>query len=115
MSEDCLFCKIIKGDIPSKKIWEDQYCFAFLDIQPQAPGHALIVPRKHVSGLDGLDGLTDTELAACLRAADAVAGVLGIREGGYRLVSNCGGHACQSVPHLHFHVIGGRQLTGQMG
>ena len=115
MADNCLFCKIIRGEIPSKKVYEDELCYAFLDIQPQAPGHALIVPRRHAEGLNDLEALTDTELAACLRAARQVAGKLGVEDGGYRLVSNCGEHACQTVPHLHFHVIGGRQLTGEMG
>lgn len=115
MSENCLFCKIVKGEIPSKKIWENEYCYAFADIQPQAPMHALIVPKRHVEGLDDLDGLSDEELAACLRAAQTVAEELGIEKSGYRLISNCGEHACQSVRHLHFHILGGRQMTGQMG
>lgn len=115
MSDNCLFCRIIKGEIPSQKLYEDQYCYAFADIQPQAPGHALIVPRRHAEGLSDLDALSDTEIAACLRASSAVAKALGMEESGYRLVSNCGEHACQSVQHLHFHIMGGRQLTGEMG
>lgn len=115
MSDGCLFCRIVKGEIPSKKIWEDEHCYAFADIQPQAPAHALIVPRRHAEGLDDLSGLTDGELAACLRGAQEAARALGIEKDGYRLVSNCGENACQSVRHLHFHVLGGRQLTGQMG
>ena len=115
MSENCLFCRIVRGEIPSAKIWENEDCYAFADIQPQAPAHALIVPKRHASGLDGLDALSDRELAACLCAAAAVARELGIDGSGYRLVSNCGENACQSVRHLHFHLLGGRQLTGQMG
>ena len=112
--DDCLFCKIIKGDIPSQKIYEDEYVYSFHDIGPQAKVHALVVPKKHVSGLPEAEALTDTELAACLRACHAVARQLGIAESGYRVVTNSGADACQSVAHLHFHVIGGNQLSSQM-
>jgi histidine triad (HIT) family protein len=112
--EGCLFCKIINGEIPTKKIYEDGLIFSFHDISPQAKVHALVIPRKHVSGLAALDQLTDTELAACLRACHAVAVTLGIAESGYRVVSNYGPDACQSVDHLHFHVIGGNQLSPRM-
>ena len=111
---DCLFCKIIAGEIPSTKVYEDAHCFAFRDINPQAPTHILILPKQHVTGLDDLTELPDAALAACLRAARIVAEQEGLAEG-YRLVSNCGPHACQSVKHLHFHVLGGQQLAGQMG
>lgn len=113
--DTCLFCKILKGDIPSKKVYEDELTYAFLDISPQAPAHALVIPKKHVSGLSAADGLSDTELAACLRACAKTAALLGVAESGYRVVSNCGPDACQSVAHLHFHVLGGRQLTAKMG
>ena len=112
--EDCLFCKILKGEIPSTKVYEDDFTYAFHDISPQADAHALVIPKKHVSGLSAHTELSDAELAACLRACHAVAGKLGIAEGGYRVVSNCGADACQSVDHLHFHVIGGNQLSPRM-
>ena len=112
--EDCLFCKIMNGDIPSKKVYEDEFTYAFHDISPQAKAHALVIPKKHVSGLSAADGLTDEELAACLRACHKVADLLGIAESGYRVVSNCGPDACQTVPHLHFHVIGGNPLSAKM-
>lgn len=114
MVDNCLFCKIVRGEIPSKKLWEDEYCYAFADIQPQAPAHGLIIPKDHAAGLNDLADLSDAQLAACLRAAQIVANVLGIDESGYRLISNCGAHACQSVGHLHFHVLGGRQLDAKM-
>lgn len=113
--DNCLFCAIIRGEIPSKFVYEDEDCLAFLDINPQAPHHALLVPRKHVSSMNDFDALDDAGLSALLRAAPKVAEALGIKESGYRLVSNCGPDACQTVPHLHLHILGGKQLTGQMG
>lgn len=112
--DDCLFCKILKGEIPSKKVYEDDYTYSFHDISPQATAHALVIPKKHVSGLSAHERLSDKELAACLRACHAVAELLGVAQSGYRVVSNCGPDACQSVDHLHFHVIGGNQLSPRM-
>ncbi|NLA54528.1 MAG: histidine triad nucleotide-binding protein [Clostridiales bacterium] len=113
--DNCLFCKIIKGNIPSQKVYEDEHCYAVRDISPQSPAHVLILPKQHVSGLNSLDSLSDQELAACLRAAQIIAGEEGIADSGYRLVSNCGSDACQSVSHLHFHLMGGRKLSERMG
>ncbi|MBN1776907.1 MAG: histidine triad nucleotide-binding protein [Clostridiales bacterium] len=112
--DDCLFCKILSGEIPSKKIYEDEFTYAFFDISPQAKQHALVIPKQHVSGLSALDTMPDKEIAACLRACHAVAVQLGIAESGYRMVSNCGHDACQTVKHLHFHVIGGNPLSARM-
>ncbi len=111
--KDCLFCKIISGEIPSTKVYEDSRCYAFRDINPQAPTHVVLVPRTHVHGLDETDGLSDAELAALVRAATAIARQEGL-ENGYRLISNCGSDACQSVGHLHFHILGGRKMSEQM-
>ena len=111
---DCLFCKIIRGEIPSTKVYEDEHCYAFRDINPQAPVHVVLVPKHHVHGLDEADGLSDTELAALVRAASAIARQEGLDKTGYRLISNCGDDACQSVGHLHFHVLGGRKMAEQM-
>ena len=110
---DCLFCKIISGEIPSSKVYENDYVFAFRDINPQAPVHILVVPKKHFSSLSDIAGASDTELAECLRAIDVIAGQEKL-ESGYRVVSNCGKDACQSVPHLHFHILGGRQMQEHM-
>lgn len=110
---DCLFCKIILGDIPSAKVYEDDLVYAFKDINPQAPVHVLILPKKHIASLAETQLLTDEELAACLRAAAKIAGQLGLADG-WRLISNCGKHACQSVQHLHFHLLGGRQMSEKM-
>lgn len=110
---DCLFCKIIAGDIPSSKVYEDDLVLAFRDIAPQAPTHVLVVPKAHVSGMSGIDDADDATLAACLRAVKKVAELEQL-DGGFRTVSNCGKDACQSVNHLHFHVLGGKQLSEKM-
>ena len=112
--DNCLFCKIIKGDIPSKKVYEDEYAFAFHDINPQAPIHVLVVSKTHVKDVLKGTSLKDTELAGIIRACGRVAALTGIDQSGFRIVSNCGHDGCQSIPHLHFHVLGGRQLTENM-
>lgn len=111
---DCLFCKIIAGEIPSEKAYEDEQVYAFGDINPQAPVHVLIVPKAHLSGLNNLEGAQDRLLAGLLRAAHAIAVQAGVDTSGYRLISNCGPDACQSVGHLHFHLLGGKRLSERM-
>ena len=111
--DNCLFCKIIKGDIPSAKVYEDEKTYAFRDIAPMAPTHVLVIPKQHVSGMNTIDELDDATLAACLRACQKVAELEGLTSG-FRTVSNCGDDACQSVKHLHFHVLGGKQLSDRM-
>ena len=115
MNEQCLFCKIIAGDIPSQKVWEDEHCIAFRDINPQTPVHVLIVPRQHVAGLSDTDALPEAALGGCLKAAKAIAAQEGVAESGYRVLTNCGPDACQSVQHLHFHLMGGRKMSETMG
>ena len=111
--ENCLFCKIIAGEIPSARVYENDRVYAFRDINPQAPTHVLVIPRRHVPSLDALDELPDDELTACLRAISEIAKQEKL-EKGYRVVSNCGPDACQSVPHLHFHILGGVQMADRM-
>ena len=111
--ENCLFCKIMKGEIPSAKVYENDYVYAFRDINPQAPAHVLVIPKKHVSSIDQVDQMEDRELAECLRAVRTIAAQENLT-GGYRVVSNCGADACQSVPHLHFHILGGTQMQDRM-
>lgn len=111
--ENCLFCKIIKGDIPSSKVFENDQVFAFRDINPQAPFHVLVVPKKHVESVAAIDQLSSDEIAACLKAVKQIASEASL-SGGFRVISNCGPDACQSVPHLHFHVLGGRHMSDQM-
>ncbi|MGN0778559.1 MAG: histidine triad nucleotide-binding protein [Aristaeellaceae bacterium] len=112
--ENCLFCKIIAGDIPSAKVYEDEQVYAFRDINPQAPTHVLVVPKAHVAGIADTDALDDAAIAACIRACKKVAALEGLTGRGFRVVSNCGEDACQSVGHLHFHVLGGRKMTEGM-
>lgn len=109
MNENCLFCKIIAGEIPSAKVYEDEYVFAFRDIQPQAPVHVLVVPKRHIENIDALDESNELYAARCLTAIAKIARSEGL-DGGYRAISNCGVDGGQSVMHLHFHLIGGEKL-----
>ena len=111
--ENCLFCKIMNGEIPSAKVYENEYVYAFRDINPQAPTHILVIPKKHLSSLNEAEQADDSQLAECLRAIPVIAAQENLT-GGYRVVSNCGPDACQSVPHLHFHILGGRQMADSM-
>lgn len=108
---DCLFCKIIAGEIPSTKVYEDEKVFAFRDINPQAPKHVLLVPKKHMKNVLECDGET---AAALVRAIGEVTRIEGVDAEGFRVVSNCGKHGCQSVEHLHVHLLGGEQLSEKM-
>ena len=108
--EDCLFCKIASGEIPSSKVYEDDAVLAFRDINPLAPKHVLIIPKTHILSVDALNEENIGAAAACLLAVPKVAAQEGLMPGGYRVVSNCGPDAGQTVPHLHFHVLGGRKL-----
>ena len=110
---DCLFCAIIKGDIPSKKVYEDDSCYAFLDINPQAPVHCLVVPKTHIASADEINGENAAAVAAIFTAIPKIAKELGL-ENGYRVVSNIGEDGCQSVKHLHFHILGGKKLSENM-
>lgn len=112
--ENCLFCKIIRGEIPSTKVYEDENTYAFRDINPQAPTHVVVVPKAHVTGMNETDKLADHQIAACLHACREVAKITGIHETGYRVITNCGEDACQSVKHLHFHVLGGKKMSESM-
>ena len=111
--ENCLFCRIIKGDIPSTCVYQDEKTYAFRDIAPMAPTHVLVVPKDHVRGMSGIDEADDATQAACLRTVKKVAELEGLT-GGFRTISNCGADACQTVHHLHFHVLGGKQLSDRM-
>ena len=111
---DCLFCKIIAGDIPSTKVYEDEYVFAFRDINPQTPTHILVIPKVHVASADGIDAENSIYVAKIFEAIPKIAASEGLANG-YRVLTNCGDDACQSVKHLHFHLMGGRQMSEQMG
>ena len=114
MSE-CIFCKIIAGEIPSEKVHEDEAVFAFRDINPQAPTHIVIIPRKHVPSIDHLVAEDDMIVGHFVLFAAQFARSEGIAESGYRLVANCGAAAGQSVDHVHFHLLGGRQMEWPPG
>lgn len=106
----CLFCRIASGEIPSKKLHEDEDVVAFHDVNPQAPSHVLIIPRRHIASLDEMTA-TDTEtIGRTILRATAIARELNLQEEGYRLVVNNGEAAGQTVFHIHFHLIGGRKL-----
>ena len=111
---DCLFCKILAGRIPAKKVWEDEHIFAFDDISPQAPTHVLIIPRKHIAGLKEAEDADAEILGRCQLVAAKIARERGI-ENGYRTVFNVGPGAGQSVFHLHLHLLGGRALSWPPG
>ena len=111
--ENCLFCKIIAGDIPSTKVYEDEYCFAFRDINPQAPGHILVVPKLHICCADAVDGSNSACVASCFEAIAKIAKAEGL-ENGYRVINNCGADGGQTVMHLHFHILGGVKFSDKM-
>ena len=106
---DCVFCEIIKGNIPSSKVYEDEFVTAFNDLNPQMPVHVLIVPKKHIASANDLV-TEDAELVGrVFLAAKEIAKKLGL-DGGYRLINNCGEDAGQTVKHLHFHMLGGKSM-----
>ena len=111
--DNCIFCKIIAGDIPSKKAYEDEKIFAFYDIAPQAPVHILVIPKEHIASVDGINDSNSGIVAHIFECIPRIAADAGLTNG-YRIVSNCGDDACQSVKHLHFHILGGKQLNGEM-
>ena len=110
---DCLFCKIIAGEIPSSKVYEDEVCFAFNDIAPQAPTHFLVIPKTHIGSVSEIDSSNSTVVAHIFEVIARLAKQQGMDS--YRVVSNIGEQAGQSVPHLHFHVLSGRDKTWPPG
>ena len=110
---DCLFCKIIAGTIPSTKVYEDETVFAFRDIAPQAPTHILVIPKAHLSSVNDVTAENSAVVAHIFDVIPQIAKAEGL-EGGYRVVSNCGADAGQTVHHLHFHILGGKVLNTDM-
>ena len=110
---NCLFCKIIAGDIPSTKVYEDELVLAFRDIAPQAPTHILVIPKTHIPGCDGVTAENSAVVAHIFAVIPQIAAAEGLVNG-YRVVSNCGADAGQTVPHLHFHILGGKQMDLKM-
>lgn len=113
--EDCLFCKIINGDIPSERVYEDEFVYAFKDIDPVAPVHVLIVPKEHIASANDITAENSFIVSKIFEAAAIIAKENGIDADGYRIVNNCGELAGQTVKHLHFHLIGGRDLSWPPG
>jgi histidine triad (HIT) family protein len=111
----CLFCRLIAGEIPAKIVHQDDDLIAFEDINPQAPMHVLVVPRRHVATLNELSADDDVLVGRMIRRAAAIAASRGFAEGGYRTVFNCNPDAGQTVFHVHLHVLGGRKLTWPPG
>lgn len=115
MSSDCLFCKIVSGDIPANILYENDHVLAFRDINPQAPFHALIIPKKHIATLNHLEAEDSLIVGELYLAAKQLAAQEGFAEKGYRTVMNCGENGGQTVYHIHLHVLAGRSLTWPPG
>ncbi|HEY5563441.1 MAG TPA: histidine triad nucleotide-binding protein [Clostridiaceae bacterium] len=114
MSE-CIFCKIIKGEIPSQIVYENEEIFCFNDINKEAPVHVVIIPKKHIESLNSLEEKDGRVIGDIFVKAKIIAKILGIDERGYRIVSNCGIDGGQTVNHIHFHLLGGRSLNWPPG
>lgn len=110
---DCLFCKIIAGDIPSQKVYEDDYVYAFKDINPMAPVHILVIPKEHISTILDITPDNSSVISHIYEVIAKIAKDQGL-EKGFRVVSNCNEHGGQTVFHLHFHILGGKMLSTQM-
>ena len=111
--DNCLFCKIVSGDIPSTKVYEDENVLAFRDIAPQAPTHILVIPKKHIASAGEVTAENSAEVARCFEVISKIA-VQEKLDTGFRVISNCGPDAGQTVPHLHFHILAGKKLGEQM-
>ena len=110
---DCIFCKIVSGEIPSKKVYEDELCYAFYDLDPQAPTHFLVIPKEHIESALEINEENCAVVGNCYAVIAKIARELGLES--YRVVTNCGLQAGQSVFHLHFHVLAGRDMTWPPG
>lgn len=112
---DCIFCKIISGEIPSKKLYEDDKVYAFYDINPEAPVHFLVIPKEHIESADTLSAENVNIVAHIFTVINKLTKELNISDKGYRIVNNCGEDGGQTVHHIHFHVLGGRSLQWPPG
>lgn len=108
---ECIFCKIIQGEVPCTVVYEDDYVIAFEDIYPSATNHVIVIPKIHIEDLNGVNEENIEYIQHIFSAITKVVKQLNIDETGYRIVNNCGGHAFQSVKHLHFHIVGGQELS----
>lgn len=111
--DNCIFCKIVKGDIPSTKVYEDDDMIIIKDLNPQAPVHLLLIPKEHYANIIEMTDSQSQTLARCLKKLSTLTDELGLQNG-FRLVSNKGEDGCQSVGHLHIHILGGRKLSDSM-
>ncbi len=112
---DCIFCKIIAGEIPSTKVYEDDKILAFRDISPMKPVHILVIPKTHISSVNEINEENCAVVGDIFCKIPKIAAAEGLAENGYRVITNIGEHGCQSVKHLHFHILGGEQLGINMG
>ncbi len=108
--EDCLFCKIINGEIPCEKVYEDEEILAFKDINPAAPIHVLVIPKKHITSLATMKQGEEEIIAKIYKTINNISEKQGFKEKGYRVIVNCGEDGCQEVKHLHFHLLAGKKL-----
>lgn len=108
---DCIFCKIANKDIPSQVIFENENILAFKDLSPQAPVHILVIPKKHIASINEINSENSSIVAEIFQVINQIAKQENIKESGYRVISNCGEDGCQSVHHLHFHILGGKKLS----
>ncbi|HIA04501.1 MAG TPA: histidine triad nucleotide-binding protein [Myxococcales bacterium] len=115
MSDSCLFCKIVLGEIPATFVYQDEFVVAFEDINPAAPTHILVIPRQHISTLNDLEAKHDATVGRMTRVAASIAKERGIAEGGFRTVFNCNEDGGQSVYHIHQHLLGGRSMSWPPG
>ena len=111
----CIFCKIIAGEIPSNKVFEDDKVLAFYDIEPQAPVHVVIIPKEHITSANAITAENSSVIAHIFEVIPEIAKKLDVFESGYRIINNCGADGGQTVPHIHFHMMGGRQCTWPAG
>lgn len=108
---DCIFCKILKGEIPSKKVYEDEMVYAFHDINPMTPVHVIVIPKEHIESANAVDETNSKYTAKIFEAIPNITKELGIAEDGYRVITNIGENGGQTVKHLHFHILGGTKLS----
>lgn len=112
---DCIFCKIIAGEIPSKKIYEDDKVLAFYDIEPSAPVHFLVIPKAHIASVNEINEENADIISHIFKSINKIVQELNIADTGYRVITNCGEDGGQTVGHLHFHIVGGRKLHWPAG
>ena len=110
---DCVFCKIIAGELPSEKVFENEHVLAFRDIAPQAPVHVILVPKQHIVSVNEINRYNSPEIAELFRSIPKIADKCGLTNG-YRVITNVGPDGCQSVEHMHFHILGGKKLSEKL-